>query len=193
MAITKWSTKLWCAHLQISRSNMVTNIVKKLFSKGYYRHRKFPSFFLLIFALMFTRFCERIRKQLIDGNYLKIRPQDVSNLVWPDWLIYLFIVPKTVVLWTKKSTPLLRDHVHNEGITVATLLNTRKMDGSSFFHFQRLLVSWCFDSIGAVGTLHSFLSTSSNSLTPHVVVVTLHQSHPEALRRRSQSTRSFQD
>ena len=45
-----------------------------------------------------------------------------------------------------------------------------------------------------VGMLHSFLSTSSNSLTPHVIVVTLHQSHPEALRRRrSQSTRSFQD
>ena len=30
-------------------------------------------------------------------------------------------------------------------------------------------------------------------LTPHIVVGTLHQSHPETLRRRSQSTRSFQD
>ena len=45
----------------------------------------------------------------------------------------------------------------------------------------------------AVGTLPSFLPTSSNLLTPHIVVGTLHQSHPEALRRRSQSTRSFQD
>ena len=44
-----------------------------------------------------------------------------------------------------------------------------------------------------VGTLPSFLSTSSNLLTPHVFVGTLHQSHPEALRRRSQSIRSFQD
>ena len=39
-----------------------------------------------------------------------------------------------------------------------------------------------------------FCQHRPDSLTPHVVVGTLHHSHPEALRRRrSQSTRSFQD
>ena len=37
-----------------------------------------------------------------------------------------------------------------------------------------------------------FLPTSSTSATSHAVAVTPHQSHTEAIRRRSQSTRSFQ-
>ena len=48
-------------------------------------------------------------------------------------------------------------------------------------------------STDGVGTLPSFCQHRLDSLTHHIVVGTPHHSHPESLRRRSQSTRSFQD
>ena len=89
--------------------------------------------------------------------------------------------------WNETSLPCL--------VTTPPLATLRLMltvsPGRPFFLATSLLIE---DNLAPdVGTLPSFLSTLSTLLTSHVVVVTLYKSHPEALRRRSQSTRPFQD
>ena len=63
--------------------------------------------------------------------------------------------------------------------------------------FHLLLHFWSINELAALPLLSErcpvFCQHRPDSLTPHVVVGTLHHSHPEALRRRSKSTRSFQD